>query len=125
VIGHIVLTDNLGELCGSEAIDLAWTSKGTVLIDAERHVPIRAKDSRPDREMRFSDYVSLGQGRYAPTRVRLRGKKTNSDWRFRLHEPGLWLFDRGSSRQGLIGMLLRHAKASVRNVSVNGQAAHR
>ena len=107
-----------------KSYSLHYASKGSVLIDPKRHVPIRAND-RPDWEVRFLDYAPLGEGLYAPTHIQSRKKDQCSDWRFRLYAPGLWLFRRGSSRQGVLGMLVRHAKVYVRNVRVNGEAVSR
>lgn len=69
---------------------------GTLWLDAERKVPLELIcDILTER---FGEYVEAGDGHYVPlnitvTKERPGKERMHYDWKFRLYDPGLWLFD--------------------------------
>jgi len=131
---HIVLRYDLGQATKAEignghrpgqtwrCCRSYYASRGAVWVDASRHVPVRT-EGRLGLEIRFLDYVSLGEGGYAPKRIRFKDRKSRWGWRFATYSPGLWLFERGGPRYGMIGLFMKSVKVYVCNVTVNGQPA--
>jgi len=89
---------------------------GKIILDAKRFVPISCKTG--DVEQTFGEYVEAGAGHYVPRRITVTESGQEGmrwDWRFKMYEGGLWLFDRTGDKSPA------HAAAS--NVKVNGQPA--
>lgn len=89
--------------------------EGTLVVDAKRLVPL-AHTARGLRET-WSQYVDLDADHCAPLSIDV---DTRFAWKFRVYEPGLWLFaftgDGGSEGE-------KKLIASVDEVHVNGENA--
>lgn len=71
---------------------------GLLVLDAERLTPLRTVIG--DVTERFGDFVELEPGRYVPLSIEIEnGDDMRFDWTFAVHEPGLWLLDRGRYRE--------------------------
>jgi hypothetical protein len=92
---------------------------GTLWLDAERKVPIKAKTE--DVEEHFSEYVAVGNGHYVPLRIKIDSGRMHFDWKFRLYRPGLWLFDMSHYQLDEEGPSL--LVASTSKVKVNAETA--
>ena len=112
---RIRLPFSLGEgvkvACGN-GLDGAWSgyfsvpiSGGTLLLDAATKAPVELVSEGLTE--RFEEYVEVDAGHHVPLRIRIeRGRSRGEfgpgasgggfhyDWRFKVYEPGLWLFDR-------------------------------
>jgi len=89
---------------------------GTLVIDPKRYT-VQEHRSR-DHQETFSDYVEMRPGQFAPLRVRVSDGGMEFDFRFRVYEPGLWLFA-SSRRERQEGK--KDVVAQVEKVTVNGQ----
>jgi hypothetical protein len=83
-----------------------------LVIDAGRMVPLKSVvlvATTPVRiEETFSDYAEVTPGHYAPLSVtvkRAAEKSVQFDWKFKLHDGGLWLFDQGRYRDQKVAWL--------------------
>jgi hypothetical protein len=88
-------------------------SDGYVVLDTERWVPLEAHVGRLTET--FGEYARVDETHYVPLAIREQVSETQYDWRFRLYEPGLWLFDDAISE----GRRL----AWVEQVKINSAAA--
>jgi len=90
--------------------------RGTLVIDPKTYA-LREHRSRFHQET-LSDYVEIRPGHVAPLRVRVSDGGMEFDFRFRVYEPGLWLFASSGteSRAGESGPVAR-----IDKVTVNGQ----
>lgn len=61
---------------------------GTLIIDPKTHTLMEHQSEHVTEKM--SQYVEIRKGRYAPLRI----LAYHYDLRFRVHRPGLWLFER-------------------------------
>jgi beta-lactamase regulating signal transducer with metallopeptidase domain/thiol-disulfide isomerase/thioredoxin len=84
---------------------------GTLTIDARNHTVIEHRSGELSETL--SNYVEIRDGHYAPLRIQI--SKYKLDWTFALYEPGLWLFDKGTT-----GGKDEYV-ARVQNVSIDGQ----
>lgn len=89
---------------------------GTLVIDPKTYT-LQEHRSRYHQET-FSDYVEIRPGQFAPLRVQVSDGGMEFDFRFRVYEPGLWLFA-SSRREGPGGK--PEVVAQVEKVAVNGQ----
>ena len=69
---------------------------GTFWIDAKKMLPVRAKCNEVYEY--FSDYAAVDETHYVPLRVKIDkndmpNMHMHFNWTFKLHKPGLWLFD--------------------------------
>ena len=93
---------------------------GTFWIDAKKMFPVRTKCNEAYEY--FSDYAAVDETHYVPLRVKIDENDMpmpmhlHFDWTFKLHKPGLWLFD--ESHYFLDGHKPVVA-ASISNVRVN------
>jgi hypothetical protein len=101
-------------------VENSWTgyhtisgSEGYIVIDTNRWVPLEAGLGRL-RE-RFSEYATVVSNQYAPLTVRLDIGETSYEWKFKVHEPGLWLYEEGTSGTRKL--------AWIDHVKVNGTLA--
>jgi len=96
--------------------------EGALVLD--RHTLTPRQHVNPWFRERFSDYIQIRPGHYAPLKIHIdRLVKFNTAecrLQFQVHEPGLWLFDscRGTDKQGKTEFT-----ASIDAVEVNGQHA--
>ncbi|HEY5914098.1 MAG TPA: hypothetical protein VJA21_26215 [Verrucomicrobiae bacterium] len=65
--------------------------EGFVVIDTQRWVPLEAQVGRLHET--FGEFALIADGHYAPLKIKIQIGDTTYDWRFRIYEPGLWLFD--------------------------------
>ncbi len=65
--------------------------EGTLWIDAAKMVPVSMKCNEVYEY--FSDYTAFDKTHYVPLRVKVDSSDMHFDWNFKLHKPGLWLFD--------------------------------
>ncbi|MCP4453838.1 MAG: hypothetical protein GY809_20445, partial [Planctomycetes bacterium] len=97
-----------------------YLDRGTLRLDPTRWIPVRI-ESRACVET-YHDYVTMGQGGYAPLRIQIDpGGYKQFDWRFKLHEPGLWLLDEARFRASIQDP--KKTVAVVHDVKVNGTTA--
>ena len=95
---------------------------GTFWIDAKKMFPVRAKCNEVYEY--FSDYAAVDETHYVPLRVKIDENNIqmhmhlNFDWTFKLHKPGLWLFDESHYS---IDENKSVVAASISNVRVNGE----
>ena len=71
------------------------------VLDAATFLPKRSKTSGTLTQ--YSDWVAFGDpngGTYVPLRVVCTTGSMNFDFRFKVHEPGIWLFDRSVRKDG-------------------------
>jgi hypothetical protein len=89
---------------------------GTLVIDPKTYA-VHEHRSRYHRET-LSDYVEIRPGHVAPLRVRVSDGGMQFDFKFRVYEPGLWLFASSQRpfRPGESGPI-----AQIDKVTVNGQ----
>ena len=89
--------------------------RGTFVIDARTY---KLLESRTENLVEtYSDYAELRDGHYVPRKISVDFKRegwTPFHWQFRVHEPGLWLFDKGTRQTPD-----KTYTAAVRNVVVN------
>jgi hypothetical protein len=78
---------------GCNGCFVVFPKKASLWLDAAKMVPVQVKAE--DVEERFSEYASAADGCYVPLRIEIEHEDSSFDWRFRLHEPGLWLFEEG------------------------------
>src|ERR1039458_6724153 len=64
---------------------------GYLVLDAERFVPLEAGIGKLTET--FAEFVQVDAGHSVPLAITIQDDKMRFDWRFRLYEPGLWLFD--------------------------------
>jgi len=91
---------------------------GTFWIDAKKMSPVRAKCD--DVYEYFSDYAAVDEAHYVPLRVKIDKNDMHFDWTFKLHKPGLWLFDQSRyvyDKKGQEPIIA----ASTSNVRINGE----
>ncbi|HIJ64375.1 MAG TPA: M56 family metallopeptidase [Candidatus Hydrogenedentes bacterium] len=93
---------------------------GTLWLDAKKLAPLELR-SGILRE-RFDDYVDMGGGHYAPLSIDISKERPGEKgmhfaWKFRVYDPGLWLFD--MSRYAYGDHPDPPIVASIRNVKVN------
>ncbi len=69
---------------------------GYLVLDAERLLPLEAGMGQLTET--FAEFVEVDAGHYVPLAITVQKEDMRFDWRFRLYEPGLWLFD--DSRYG-------------------------
>ncbi len=67
---------------------------GTLIVDQRRHTVVESRTKRITEKM--SEYIEIRKGYFVPMRVQL--SFLDTDLRFRIHGPGLWLFDRAFQR---------------------------
>lgn len=74
-----------------------------VLLDAQKKVPLKSvvwsSKSSDTIEETFSNYVEVAPGHYAPQSVMVKNGRRQFNWRFKVHQGGLWLLDQ-SEYQG-------------------------
>ena len=70
-------------------------SDGYLVLDTSRWVPLEAHVGRLTET--FGEYARVDAQHYVPLAIREDLGDTRYDWRFRLYEPGLWLFDESVS----------------------------
>ena len=87
-------------------------SEGTMIVDPKTYA-LREFRCEEHRET-LSDYTEIRPGHFVPLRVHVSSDGMAFDFRFRLYEPGLWLFA-SSHREG------SPPAAQVDNVIVNGE----
>ncbi len=95
--------------------------KGTFWIDAEKMIPVRA-DCNNLYEY-FSDYAAADETHYVPLKIKIDDDDMHFDWTFKLHKPGLWLFDHSDYRLDEEGSEPKKYEfaASISNVRINGK----
>jgi hypothetical protein len=64
---------------------------GYLVLDANRFVPVEAGMGKLTET--FAEFVQVDAGHSVPLAITIQANKWRYDWRFRLYEPGLWLFD--------------------------------
>jgi hypothetical protein len=64
---------------------------GYLVLDAARLVPLEAGIGSLTET--FSEFVAVDSAHFVPLAITIQKEETRYDWRFRLYEPGLWLFD--------------------------------
>jgi beta-lactamase regulating signal transducer with metallopeptidase domain/outer membrane lipoprotein-sorting protein len=93
---------------------------GTFWIDAKKMLPVRAKCNEVYEY--FSDYAAVDETHYVPLRVKIDKNdmpmRMHFNWTFKLHKPGLWLFDESHYS---IDENKSVVAASISNVRVNGE----
>ncbi|MHC4332320.1 MAG: hypothetical protein ACYSUV_01045 [Planctomycetota bacterium] len=89
----IKISGRNGVASGCHGCFSAFPKKASLWLDAATMVPLEVKAE--EVEERFSEYASAAEGCYVPLRIEIEHKDSYFDWRFRLHEPGLWLFEEG------------------------------
>ena len=65
-------------------------TEGTLIIDRQTHTLLESKTRHVTEKL--SQYIEIRPGHYVPRRISVSPRDT--DLRFRVHRPGLWLFDR-------------------------------
>jgi hypothetical protein len=94
-------------------------SEGYLVLDTDRWVPLEAHVGRLTET--FGEYAKVDETHYVPLAIREEIKDTQYNWRFRLYEPGLWLFDEGISdgrRLAWVGQVqINSAAANLRQAT--------
>ncbi len=88
-----------------------------LVIDAATMRPVSHKTD--DFEETFDDYVDLRPGHWVPRHITIQNGDMHFDWRFKVYEPGLWLFDRSMYSY----LSEKEPVAFIDNVQVNGEPA--
>jgi hypothetical protein len=78
---------------GCNGCFMVFPKKVSLWLDAATMVPVEVQAE--EVQERFSEYASAAEGCYVPLRIEIEHEDSYFDWRFRLHEPGLWLFGEG------------------------------
>jgi len=93
-------------------------NEGLIRLDAKRLTPISIEYGRL-REL-YSRYIEVEKGHYVPQRIQILSPGMTFDFRFRLLEPNMWLFDRSFGRwtDGK-----EEPVAWLTDVTINGQPA--
>ncbi len=65
--------------------------EGFVMLDSQRWVPLEAQLGKLHE--RFDEFVRLDDDHYVPLKIQIDVGESSYLWRFRVYEPGLWLFD--------------------------------
>ncbi|MDP7014993.1 MAG: M56 family metallopeptidase [Pirellulaceae bacterium] len=78
---------------GGSALQTA-VERGELVIDRRNHTVLESRAKRVTEQ--FFNYVELRSGQFVPLRIQLSTHRT--ELRFRIHRPGLWLFDRAFQR---------------------------
>ncbi len=91
---------------------------GTFWIDAQKMVPVRAECNKLYEY--FSDYAAADETHYVPLKIKIDNDDRHFDWTFKLHKPGLWLFDKSRYLYDKDGQEPIIA-ASISNVRINGE----
>jgi hypothetical protein len=79
---------------------------GFLVLNSKLWVPLEAGIGRL-RET-FGEFVAVDEQHYVPLAIRVKiGDDTEYDWRFRVYEPGLWLFDESRSGERRIAWVER------------------
>jgi len=88
--------------CGN-GVENSWSGyfnlggdAGYLVLDAKRLLPLEA--GMGSFTERFAEFVEVDKGHFVPLAITIQKEDMRFDWRFRLYEPGLWLFD--DSRYG-------------------------
>ncbi|MBN1591013.1 MAG: hypothetical protein JW888_15980 [Pirellulales bacterium] len=63
--------------------------EGTLVVDSKTFKILNHRTKGV--EQRFSEFAHLGQGSYAPQRIKIVGDSMTFDWDFAIYEPGLWI----------------------------------
>jgi hypothetical protein len=84
---------------------IGYTQQGfdgaMIILDAKTQLPKRIKSNQSEEE--FFDWVSFGDpkdGRFVPLRIVCKTESMNFDFRFKVHENDVWLFDRSVVPEG-------------------------
>ena len=93
--------------CGN-GVENSWSGyfsflgdAGYLVLDANRFVPVEAGIQWRDNVAMgkvtetFAEFAQVDAGHSVPLAITIQDDETRFDWRFRLYEPGLWLFDEG------------------------------
>ena len=64
--------------------------EGTLVVDAKRFVPL--EHTAKGLHETWSEYVDLGESHFAPLGIDVEHDGMRFGWKFRVYEPGLWLF---------------------------------
>jgi hypothetical protein len=93
-----------------------WVGDAVLEIDAKTLTPRR--EMAGEFQEQFANFVPLGDGTYAPRSIQVKDGSQKFDFRFRVYEPGLWLFaeSRQPAADGKSNVIAR-----TENVSINGQ----
>jgi hypothetical protein len=107
---------DLGILSDAQDAYIATSTTGGTLIINDADLSI-VEFRAAEVVERYSDYQKIGDSGIAPKNVSLDFARTSGQpflFEFRIHEPGLWLFESGQRKQGE-----KILSARVRNVRVN------
>ena len=98
--------------------------EGRAVINTKTNTLIEINTARYDEK--FFDYVELEPGKYVPLRIVIDDQNTKQeeskkwmyfDFRFKVYEPGVWLFDRSLPRDGGDPIVWND------NIQINGKPA--
>jgi len=98
--------------------------KGTIWIDPNRMVPLKADIGNVNEE--YGDYVSAEPNHWVPRNIKIDNNIMHFDLRFNFFKPGLWLFDTSEYRIDETEHSKAkeyHGAASISNVKINGAPA--
>jgi hypothetical protein len=112
---HVPISAGNGVLGTWRGFFSRGVSEGTMIVDPKT-LTLREFRCEEYRET-LSDYAEVRPGHFVPLRVRVSQRGMEFDFRFRVYEPGLWLF--ASSHEGFEEKSGRIAH--IENVIVNGQ----
>jgi hypothetical protein len=101
---YFVLHDLPSTVAAGHGISGTWKgffntrmNEGQIKLDAKRMTPIWIEFD--DRREVYSDYLQVADGYYVPRRVQIQSPGSEYDFRFRVYEPNMWLFDRSFGRR--------------------------
>ena len=85
--------------CGN-GVENSWNGyfnlggdSGYLILDAARLLPHEAGMGQLTET--FAEFVAVDAAHFVPLAITIQKEDMRFDWRFRLYEPGLWLFDDG------------------------------
>ncbi len=93
------------------------THHAELLIDAATMRPVSHKTD--DFQETFDEFADLRPGHSVPRHINIQNGDMHFDWRFKVYEPGLWLFDHSMYSY----LSEKEPVAFIDNVQVNGEPA--
>jgi hypothetical protein len=92
--------------------------EGLIKLDAKRLTPLSVEYGK--RRELYSDFVEIEEGHYVPRRIQILSPGMQFDFRFRVLQPDMWLFERSIGRSGIDE---EQPVAWVTDVKINGEPA--
>jgi len=127
ILIHFALKDLPSKVAAGNGIAGTWCgffstgmTEGLIELDAKRLTPISIQYD--DRRELYSEYFSIGAGRYVPQRIQILSQSMAFDFRFRVLKPNMWIFDRSVDQQAKGN---DDPIAWISDVTINGEPAVR